>query len=1375
MNLKHMAILLAVMMVLGTLTSPLLNEFNDQSSSLSEEEADVLNSAHGRSGQEYVDIDHSGYVYEHPNGTEVWASGSDVYVEFTSGNLTVGENYQLIWNLSDSTWNAGVYAYDWGIYWNATSNTSVENSTISGLADGVYYFHATLVNQGSHVATDMTMIQVGNSTAGSGGSTNAPNTGMAFANGTGDTSIVLAPGTEAVHIAHRGSIGQLQHTTDASGSWVTTSITPTYVNGQLDMVVASNGTLYVSFIRPSGNLSVAWSYDGGSTWSTRDLVDNGTAGGAVIASDLDTVHHTLTVTFHNTIHNTLTSIDLDTRFIGTHPLTVLTLGNTSLDTGRYSDVAVDGNGHWVTAYYHADNAADVRTVNRAGPSLSTNSVWSGDQAVDTSGQTGTYVSVDTNSQEDVFISFHSGNELKVANWESGQGWVATSVDGNASTNVGLDTSMFIEQSTDEVHVTYYDLSNKDLKYAVRDANGNWNTSTLDTAGQVGQASSIVVDSNGDCHISYIDYTNQVLKYYACSGAYASDNGSDGGSTGGSNGSGTSTCDPDVLLSTRPHNGGPNQTEWTYGVDIFDAHAHHTCLDGGMYDWNFSLYDSNGYMPNFYEYGMFEIHNDDAGSHYHFHVRNFEATDLPVGHYTWWYGISNYTMGISEWAHHNFTVVDSTASQSCYELETERLQQYYYAEETAVNTILVDCPTVGEAIEVYWKVTQYQDGTIMEDGWWNTTATATSMSHTVETDDLPIGLWYAFSATMYTDNGTLYDWHSFNFIPSYNPNPGPDEMCGESNARTSIHVTNDANTNTYMGHEYYADDDFNHDISLDCLITNSTYEVEYILTHYHTGYLVDAGWWNFTAAGPSASITETWSNLPVQIWYAVTAMYTFDNGVTISSYEKFFVNSTSGPDLLGYCSFPTFEATPASVQSGDDLTFTWTMDGDVTDDVYLSLHSGWGAQYYFSSVEDNDGSHTITLPANMNPNEDYTVYIESASNGQRTTVCWKYGAIDVLEDDEGVVLDDIINDFLNTTDERPRISMWYGKVNQHNENGTWMTDPDGTAGAGLYSQWGDDGWGDRKLEYCQRFWPDTVEIRNSAPEEIVFYTRGNTDAYLTTKPVWLCIQDTDGDGILDPEDDDDDGDGWADIFEDLCFSDALDANVVPEDLDGDGLCDVLQILLVGDFEPPEPGFCTDGEITGGNGLMGQDVYTELVVIEMTGGTYQYQYEIHDWTNDLHEDLQQGPSDHDFRGYYEYYDIFLSDADGVFNPNGSFVTVQARSDLNTQNLGVGHNIDSIGIRDANGNVLYASEVVSVVLGDGLGSNNPDGRQSAILGPSDQIPTAMGNNQASITVGFCPDEVEPVDEPSPGFGAMAALAALGAAMFAGRRGWLDEQDAE
>ena len=91
-----------------------------------------------------------------------------------------------------------------------------------------------------------------------------------------------------------------------------------------------------------------------------------------------------------------------------------------------------------------------------------------------------------------------------------------------------------------------------------------------------------------------------------------------------------------------------------------------------------------------------------------------------------------------------------------------------------------------------------------------------------------------------------------------------------------------------------------------------------------------------------------------------------------------------------------------------------------------------------------------------------------------------------------------------TDRRPRISMWYGKVNQHNENGTWMTDPDGAAGGGLYAQWGNNGWGDRKLEYCQRFWPGTTTIQAGAPEEILFRAAGNRGAYLSTKPVWLCV-------------------------------------------------------------------------------------------------------------------------------------------------------------------------------------------------------------------------------------------------------------------------------
>ena len=45
---------------------------------------------------------------------------------------------------------------------------------------------------------------------------------------------------------------------------------------------------------------------------------------------------------------------------------------------------------------------------------------------------------------------------------------------------------------------------------------------------------------------------------------------------------------------------------------------------------------------------------------------------------------------------------------------------------------------------------------------------------------------------------------------------------------------------------------------------------------------------------------------------------------------------------------------------------------------------------------------------------------------------------------------------------PRISMWPGKVNQHNDNGKWLTDPDGVSGGHSSDDHPND-YGDRKLE------------------------------------------------------------------------------------------------------------------------------------------------------------------------------------------------------------------------------------------------------------------------------------------------------------------------
>ena len=62
---------------------------------------------------------------------------------------------------------------------------------------------------------------------------------------------------------------------------------------------------------------------------------------------------------------------------------------------------------------------------------------------------------------------------------------------------------------------------------------------------------------------------------------------------------------------------------------------------------------------------------------------------------------------------------------------------------------------------------------------------------------------------------------------------------------------------------------------------------------------------------------------------------------------------------------------------------------------------------------------------------------------------------------------------------------------------------------------------------------------------------DVDVFPDNPNEWM---DTDIDGLGDNEDNDDDGDGWLDTSEDSCGSDSIDSTSVPNDIDGDGICD-----------------------------------------------------------------------------------------------------------------------------------------------------------------------------------------------------------------------------
>jgi ribosomal protein L40E len=181
--------------------------------------------------------------------------------------------------------------------------------------------------------------------------------------------------------------------------------------------------------------------------------------------------------------------------------------------GEYSSLVLDSSGNPRISYYDSTNG-DLKYARWTG------SAWSV-QPVDSIGDVGQYSSLVLDSSGNPRISYYdsTNGDLKYAAWSTQilpPGWLINTVDYTG--DVGQYTSIALD-SSGHSHISYYDKTNGDLKYL----GSSWFTYAVDSTGDVGMSSSLAFDSSGDPHICYLDRTNYDLKY--ASGQSASPIGS----------------------------------------------------------------------------------------------------------------------------------------------------------------------------------------------------------------------------------------------------------------------------------------------------------------------------------------------------------------------------------------------------------------------------------------------------------------------------------------------------------------------------------------------------------------------------------------------------------------------------------------------------------------------------------------------------------------------------------------------------------------------------------------------------------------------------------------------------------------------------------
>jgi hypothetical protein len=190
------------------------------------------------------------------------------------------------------------------------------------------------------------------------------------------------------------------------------------------------------------------------------------------------------------------------------------------DTGYGTSIALDSSGLPHITYHDVSLSGDLKYARKycKGPvgGFPPRRICAWSIEIVDPGWTGkSSIALDSNGVPHIIYAysvFPVEQGIKYAN-KSTSGWVIEIV--GSGYWAGRSPSMALD-SGGLPHISYYDMANQDLTYARKLASGGWSLQIVDSMGD-GEAgpesvSSIAVDSRGLPHISYYDVSNDDLKY-----------------------------------------------------------------------------------------------------------------------------------------------------------------------------------------------------------------------------------------------------------------------------------------------------------------------------------------------------------------------------------------------------------------------------------------------------------------------------------------------------------------------------------------------------------------------------------------------------------------------------------------------------------------------------------------------------------------------------------------------------------------------------------------------------------------------------------------------------------------------------------------------